>query len=110
MADAAVELMARGTLVHCRVNTQSDFQVLSRQHFWRGEQKAMEFCVSGRRWMMRKRKHAFDSVYTRGTHSMGSTIAQKILAAKAGRASVRPGEIVKAFPDLVMSHAAPGDQ
>jgi homoaconitate hydratase family protein len=34
------------------------------------------------------------------------TIAEKILAAKSGRASVRPGEIVDAYPDLVMSHTA----
>lgn len=37
---------------------------------------------------------------------MGFTIAQKILAAKSGRASVAPGEIVEAYPDLVMSHTA----
>ena len=34
------------------------------------------------------------------------TIAQKILAAKSGRSSVAPGEIVGAYPDLVMSHTA----
>src|SRR5215475_9716610 len=34
------------------------------------------------------------------------TIAEKILAAKSGRSSVAPGEIVEAFPDLVMSHTA----
>lgn len=34
------------------------------------------------------------------------TIAEKILAAKSGRASVAPGEIVEAYPDLVMSHTA----
>jgi homoaconitate hydratase family protein len=34
------------------------------------------------------------------------TIAEKILAAKSGRASVQPGEIVDAYPDLVMSHTA----
>src|SRR5215813_1953905 len=34
------------------------------------------------------------------------TIAEKILAAKSGRSSVSPGEIVEAFPDLVMSHTA----
>lgn len=34
------------------------------------------------------------------------TIAQKILAAKSGRTSVQPGEIVDAYPDLVMSHTA----
>ena len=34
------------------------------------------------------------------------TIAQKILAAKSGRPAVAPGEIVDAFPDLVMSHTA----
>lgn len=37
---------------------------------------------------------------------MGFTIAEKILAAKSGRASVAPGEIVEAYPDLVMSHTA----
>src|SRR5882757_5415546 len=36
----------------------------------------------------------------------GHTIAEKILAAKSGRASVQPGEIVDAYPDLVMSHTA----
>jgi len=34
------------------------------------------------------------------------TIAEKILAAKSGRSSVFPGEIVDACPDLVMSHTA----
>ena len=34
------------------------------------------------------------------------TIAEKILSAKSGRASVRPSEIVDAYPDLVMSHTA----
>ena len=37
---------------------------------------------------------------------MGMTIAEKILSAKSGKASVTPGEIVEAFPDLVMSHTA----
>jgi 3-isopropylmalate/(R)-2-methylmalate dehydratase large subunit len=37
---------------------------------------------------------------------MGQTIAQKILAAKAGLTTVTPGQIVDAFPDLVMSHTA----
>lgn len=37
---------------------------------------------------------------------MGHTIAEKILAKKSGRASVTPGEIVEAYPDLVMSHTA----
>src|SRR5690242_5562354 len=37
---------------------------------------------------------------------MGQTIAQKILAAKSGRTTVNPGEIVEAYPDLVMSHTA----
>jgi 3-isopropylmalate/(R)-2-methylmalate dehydratase large subunit len=36
----------------------------------------------------------------------GFTIAEKILAAKSGRTSVKPGEIVDAYPDLVMSHTA----
>jgi len=36
----------------------------------------------------------------------GFTIAEKILAAKSRRTSVRPGEIVDAYPDLVMSHTA----
>ncbi|HEY7335547.1 MAG TPA: 3-isopropylmalate dehydratase large subunit [Bryobacteraceae bacterium] len=34
------------------------------------------------------------------------TIAEKILASKSGNASVKPGEIVDAYPDLVMSHTA----
>ena len=34
------------------------------------------------------------------------TIAEKILAAKSDRPSVTPGEIVEAYPDLVMSHTA----
>src|SRR6202161_1369334 len=34
------------------------------------------------------------------------TIAEKILAAKSGKSTVTPGEIVEAFPDLVMSHTA----
>jgi len=37
---------------------------------------------------------------------MGKTIAEKILAAKSGNPSVTPGEIVEAYPDLVMSHTA----
>ncbi len=37
---------------------------------------------------------------------MGHTIAEKILAAKSGRSTVTPGEIVEAYPDLVMSHTA----
>jgi len=37
---------------------------------------------------------------------MGLTIAQKVLAAKAGLSSAVPGEIVEAYPDLVMSHTA----
>lgn len=37
---------------------------------------------------------------------MGKTIAEKILAAKSGNSSVTPGEIVDAYPDLVMSHTA----
>jgi len=37
---------------------------------------------------------------------MGKTIAQKILASKSGKSSVEPGEIVDAYPDLVMSHTA----
>src|SRR5438067_12765373 len=41
-----------------------------------------------------------------GTQMPGRTIAEKILAAKSGRASVSPGEIVEAYPDLVMSHTA----
>src|SRR6204780_2508974 len=34
------------------------------------------------------------------------TMAEKILAAKSGNSSVTPGEIVDAYPDLVMSHTA----
>jgi homoaconitate hydratase family protein len=37
---------------------------------------------------------------------MGMTMAEKILAAKSGKSSVTPGEIVDAYPDLVMSHTA----
>jgi len=37
---------------------------------------------------------------------MGMTIAEKILANKSGLPSVRPGQIVDAYPDLVMSHTA----
>ncbi len=37
---------------------------------------------------------------------MGMTIAEKILANKSGLASVVPGQIVDAYPDLVMSHTA----
>src|SRR3974390_2066760 len=40
------------------------------------------------------------------SENVGHTIAQKILAAKSGRASAEPGEIVEAYPDLVMSHTA----
>jgi len=35
---------------------------------------------------------------------MGSTFAEKILAKKAGKSSVEPGEIVDISPDFVMSH------
>jgi len=37
---------------------------------------------------------------------MSQTIAEKILAAKSGAARVTPGQIVDAYPDLVMSHTA----
>jgi homoaconitate hydratase family protein len=37
---------------------------------------------------------------------MGMTIAEKILAKKSGLSSVVPGQIVDAYPDLVMSHTA----
>jgi homoaconitate hydratase family protein len=37
---------------------------------------------------------------------MGKTIAEKILATKSGADSVSAGEIVDAYPDLVMSHTA----
>jgi len=37
---------------------------------------------------------------------MGMTIAEKILASKSGHTSVTPGQIVDAYPDLVMSHTA----
>jgi 3-isopropylmalate/(R)-2-methylmalate dehydratase large subunit len=37
---------------------------------------------------------------------MGMTLAEKILARKSGKTSVTPGEIVDAYPDLVMSHTA----
>src|SRR6202012_2293679 len=41
-----------------------------------------------------------------GSFPMGQTIAEKILARKSGKSSVSPGEIVEAYPDLVMSHTA----
>jgi 3-isopropylmalate/(R)-2-methylmalate dehydratase large subunit len=34
------------------------------------------------------------------------TIAEKILATKSGAAGIKPGDIVDAYPDLVMSHTA----
>ena len=37
---------------------------------------------------------------------MGMTIAEKILSTKSGAASLKPGNIVDAYPDLVMSHTA----
>ena len=37
---------------------------------------------------------------------MGMTIAEKILASKSGVTRVAPGEIVDAYPDIVMSHTA----
>jgi 3-isopropylmalate/(R)-2-methylmalate dehydratase large subunit len=37
---------------------------------------------------------------------MGMTIAEKILAKKSGLTTVTPGQIVDAYPDLVMSHTA----
>ena len=37
---------------------------------------------------------------------MAMTIAEKILAKKSGKTSVTPGQIVDAYPDLVMSHTA----
>ena len=37
---------------------------------------------------------------------MGKTIAEKILAKKSGNSSLTPGQIVDAYPDLVMSHTA----
>jgi 3-isopropylmalate/(R)-2-methylmalate dehydratase large subunit len=37
---------------------------------------------------------------------MGMTIAEKILSRKSGLSSVVPGQIVDAYPDLVMSHTA----
>src|SRR5436309_136983 len=37
---------------------------------------------------------------------MGMTIAEKILATKSGLPIVKPGQIVDAYPDLVMSHTA----
>ncbi len=42
----------------------------------------------------------------RAVSIMGHTIAEKILAIKSGKSSVTPGEIVEAYPDLVMSHTA----
>jgi 3-isopropylmalate/(R)-2-methylmalate dehydratase large subunit len=40
------------------------------------------------------------------TTAMGMTIAEKILAKKSGLTAVTPGQIVDAYPDLVMSHTA----
>jgi 3-isopropylmalate/(R)-2-methylmalate dehydratase large subunit len=37
---------------------------------------------------------------------MGQTIAEKILATKSGSTRLSPGEIVDAYPDVVMSHTA----
>jgi homoaconitate hydratase family protein len=37
---------------------------------------------------------------------MSQTIAEKILATKSGETHVSPGQIVDAYPDLVMSHTA----
>jgi len=37
---------------------------------------------------------------------MAMTIAEKILAKKSGESTVSPGQIVDAYPDLVMSHTA----
>jgi 3-isopropylmalate/(R)-2-methylmalate dehydratase large subunit len=37
---------------------------------------------------------------------MNQTIAEKILATKSGETRVTPGQIVDAYPDLVMSHTA----
>jgi len=37
---------------------------------------------------------------------MAATFAEKLLARAAGVASVRAGEVVDAYPDLIMSHAA----
>jgi homoaconitate hydratase family protein len=37
---------------------------------------------------------------------MGMTIGEKILAKKSGLSTVTPGQIVDAYPDLVMSHTA----
>ena len=37
---------------------------------------------------------------------MGKTIAEKILATKSGARTVSAGEIVDAYPDLVMSDTA----
>lgn len=37
---------------------------------------------------------------------MGMTIAQKILSRTSGASELQPGEIVDAYPDLVMSHTA----
>src|SRR5258708_39934592 len=37
---------------------------------------------------------------------MGQTIAEKILSTKSGATRLSPGEIVDAYPDVVMSHTA----
>ena len=41
-----------------------------------------------------------------GASRMGMTLAEKILATKSGATHVSPGQIVDAYPDLVMSHTA----
>src|SRR5437867_2935742 len=46
------------------------------------------------------------SILIRGSFVMGMTIAEKILAKKSRLSSVVPGQIVDAYPDLVMSHTA----
>jgi 3-isopropylmalate/(R)-2-methylmalate dehydratase large subunit len=46
-----------------------------------------------------------DSRFLEGIR-LGKTIAEKILAKKSGNSSVSPGQIVDAYPDLVMSHTA----
>src|ERR1700685_3612561 len=44
--------------------------------------------------------------YKSSTWYYQMTIAEKILSSKSGKSSVTPGEIVEAYPDLVMSHTA----
>jgi len=58
----------------------------------------LEFPLSGRPEL------SASAVAVRGSKAGRQTIAQKLLARKAGKAEVHPGEIVNVEPDLAMSH------